>query len=48
MDERGGGFPHDDTNYIYKSTDGGATSSNTYTGPSFPRPGVTFVPPTVM
>ena len=32
MDEGGGGFPHNDTNLIYKSTDGGATWSNTYTG----------------
>src|SRR6266536_1689699 len=32
MDEGGGGFPHDDTNLIFKSTDGGATWSNTYTG----------------
>jgi hypothetical protein len=40
MDEGGGGFPHNDTNLIYKSTDGGATWSNTYTGPSFPGPGV--------
>ena len=43
MDEGGGGFPHNDTNLIYKSTDGGATWSNTYTGPSFPGPGVTSV-----
>jgi hypothetical protein len=41
MDEGGGGFPHNDTNLIYKSTDGGATWSNTYTGPTFPGPGVT-------
>ena len=41
MDEGGGGFPHDDMNLIFKSTDGGATWSNTYTGPSFPGPGVT-------
>ena len=41
MDEGGGGFPHDDTNLIYKSTDGGATWSNTYTGTPFPGPGVT-------
>ena len=27
MDEGGGGFPHNDTNLIYKSTDGGATWS---------------------
>ena len=36
MDEGGGGFPHDDTNLIFKSTDGGDTWSNTYTGPTFP------------
>jgi hypothetical protein len=41
MDEGGGGFPHNDMNLIYKSTDGGATWSNTYTGPAFPGPGVT-------
>ena len=41
MDEGGGGFPHNDTNLIYKSTDGGATWSNTYTGTPFPGPGVT-------
>jgi hypothetical protein len=40
MDEGGGGFPHNDTNYIFKSTDGGNTWSNTYTGSSFPGPGV--------
>ena len=43
MDEGGGGFPHDDTNLIFKSTDGGNTWTNTYTGPSFPGPGVTAV-----
>jgi hypothetical protein len=41
MDEGGGGFPHNDINRIYKSTDGGVTWANTYTGPSFPGPGVT-------
>jgi hypothetical protein len=41
MDEGGGGFPHNDTNLIFKSTDGGNTWANTYTGPSFPGPGVT-------
>jgi len=41
MDEGGGGFPHNDTNLIFKSTDGGNTWSNTYTGPVFPGPGVT-------
>jgi len=40
MDEGGGGFPHNDTNLIFKSTDGGSTWSNTYTGSSFPAPGV--------
>jgi hypothetical protein len=40
MDEGGGGFPHDDTNLIFKSTDGGNTWANTYTGTSFPGPGV--------
>src|SRR6266567_4167535 len=41
MDEGGGFFPHNDTNLIFKSTDGGATWSNTYTGTPFPGPGVT-------
>jgi hypothetical protein len=40
MDEGGGGFPHQDTNYIYKSTDGGVTWTNTYVGDPFPGPGV--------
>jgi len=43
MDEGGGGFPHNDRNLIFKSTDGGATWTNTYTGPIFPGPGVTAV-----
>jgi hypothetical protein len=44
MDEGGGGFPHNDKNLIFKSTDGGVTWSNTYTSPSpFPGPGVTAV-----
>src|SRR5438552_14461987 len=43
MDEGGGGFPHNDVNHIYRSTDGGNTWTNTYTGPSFPGPGVTAV-----
>jgi len=43
MDEGGGGFPHNDTNYIFKSTDGGSTWSNTYVGTPFPGPGVTAV-----
>jgi len=40
MDEGGGGFPHNDTNYIFKSTDGGNTWANTYVGTPFPGPGV--------
>jgi hypothetical protein len=40
MDEGGGGFPHNDTNLIFKSSDGGNTWTNTYTGPVFPGPGV--------
>jgi hypothetical protein len=43
MNEGGGGFPHNDSNLIYRSTDGGNTWTNTYTGPSFPGPGVTAV-----
>jgi len=43
MDEGGGGFPHNDINYMFRSTDGGATFTNTYVGPSFPGPGVTSV-----
>jgi hypothetical protein len=46
MDEGGGGFPHNDINYIFKSTDGGVTWANTYgppASPSFPGPGVTAV-----
>jgi hypothetical protein len=43
MNEGGGGFPHNDSNLIFRSTDGGNTWSNTYTGPSFPGPGVTAV-----
>jgi len=39
MDEGGGGFPHNGTNLFYRSTDGGNTWTNTYTGPSFPGPG---------
>jgi hypothetical protein len=40
MDEGGGGFPHNNINHIYRSTDGGNTWLNTYTGPSFAGPGV--------
>ena len=39
MDEGGGGFPHNDTNKIFRSTDGGNTWANTYTGTPFPGPG---------
>ena len=41
MDEGGGGFPHNNVNHIYRSTDGGNTWTNTYNGPSFAGPGVT-------
>jgi hypothetical protein len=40
MNEGGGGFPHNDNNLIFRSTDGGNTWANTYTGPTFPGPGV--------
>src|SRR5207249_10104468 len=40
MDEGGGGFPHNDINHIYRSTDGGNTCTPTYTGPSSPVPRV--------
>src|SRR5262249_31084926 len=43
MDEGGGGFPHNDTNYFFKSTDGGVTWTNTFVGTPFPGPGVTAV-----
>ncbi len=43
MDEGGGGFPHNDSNYVFKSTDGGNTWTNTYVGTPFPGPGVTSV-----
>jgi hypothetical protein len=38
MDEMGGGLTTR-ANLFYKSTDGGATWANTYTGPAFPAPG---------
>jgi len=41
MDEGGGGFPHNNINHMYRSTDGGNTWLHTYTGPVFPGPGVT-------
>jgi hypothetical protein len=40
MDEGGGGFPHNDMNLFFRSTDGGNSWTNTYTGPGFPGPGV--------
>ncbi len=43
MNEGGGGFPHNDINHIFKSTDGGNTWTHPYTGPTFPGPGVTAV-----
>ncbi len=43
MEELGGGLTNR-MNKIYKSTDGGATWTNTYTGPSFPAPGRTTCP----
>ena len=39
MNEGGGGFPHNDSNLIFRSTDGGNTWANTYTGPTFSGPG---------
>src|SRR5215471_8919760 len=38
MDEMGGGLTNR-ANKIYRSTDGGTTWTNTYTGPTFPGPG---------
>ncbi|HEV8417392.1 MAG TPA: sialidase family protein [Candidatus Udaeobacter sp.] len=43
MDEGGGGFPHNDVNYFFRSTDGGNTWTNSYIGTPFPGPGVTAV-----
>src|SRR3954468_4551999 len=44
MDEGGGGFPHNNINKIFKSTNGGVSWTNTYSSPaSFPGPGVTAV-----
>ena len=43
MNEGGGSFPHNDSNLFFRSTDGGNTWTNTYSGPSFPGPGVTAV-----
>ena len=39
MDEGGGGLTNR-ANQIYRSTDGGNTWANTYTGPTFPAPAV--------
>ena len=39
MDEGGGGFPHNNVNHIYRSTDGGNTWMDTYSG-LVSRPGV--------
>jgi hypothetical protein len=39
MNEGGGGFPHPCNNLFYRSTDGGNTWTNTYTGPTFSGPG---------
>jgi hypothetical protein len=41
IDEGGGGFPHNDTNYFFRSTDGGNTWTQTYVGTPYPGPGVT-------
>lgn len=43
MDEGGGGFPHNNINHLYRSTDGGNTWAHTYNGSAFPGPGVTSV-----
>jgi hypothetical protein len=40
MDEGGGGFPHNNVNHVYRSTDGGNTWTHTHTGAAFPGPGV--------
>src|SRR5438552_560268 len=40
IDEGGGGFPHNDTNLIFTSTDGGASWTNSYPGSPFPGAGV--------
>jgi hypothetical protein len=43
MDEHNGGFPHNNTNHLYKSIDGGNSWTQTYVGPDFAGPGVTAV-----
>ena len=40
------GFPHNAATKSIRSTDGGNTWTNTYTGPDFPGPGVTTCAPT--
>ena len=45
MNEMDGGLTNR-ANKIYKSTDGGNTWTNTYTGPTFPGPGRTTCPNT--
>src|SRR5437660_1507994 len=39
MNEGGGGFPHNNINHLYRSTDGGNTWTHTYAGPTFSGPG---------
>jgi hypothetical protein len=39
INEGGGGFPHNCNNLFYRSTDGGNSWTNTYTGPTFSGPG---------
>lgn len=39
IDEGGGGFPHNNVNKIFRSTDGGNTWTNTYSGPTSSGPG---------
>src|SRR6266516_1600973 len=39
MDEGGGGLAGPRSNLMFRSTDGGATWTNTYTGPTFAAPG---------
>ena len=43
MDEMGGGLTNR-ANKIYRSTDGGNTWTNTFTGAAFPAPGLPHVP----
>src|SRR5438270_1208907 len=39
MDEGGGGFPHNNVNHLYRSTDGGNSRTPTYAGAIFSGPG---------